>query len=267
MKISVITVCYNSAVQIGRTIDSVLAQSHPDLEYVIIDGGSTDGTVEIVRGHAERDQRIRWVSEPDHGISDAMNKGVRLATGQIIAHLHSDEYYLDSRVLAEVASFFEAHPERVWLTGGFHFVDLSGRFLREIKVRRYSYRRLIHSNIILHSATFIRRDAFLAVGGFDLSLSYCMDYHLWLRLGALGDPLTVKRALTGFCVHGGSRSTMEAAKAYAEEYQVRLRFLEERDKWQFPYRMEYLVKKQLNRLFVRRLICSAQKADCEERRC
>lgn len=267
MKISVITICYNSRALIERTIASVLGQSHPDLEYVIVDGGSTDGTVDIVRDHAERDPRIRWVSEPDHGISDAMNKGVGLATGEIVAHLHSDEYYLNAGVLAEVASIFEAHPGRVWLTGGFHFVDSAGRFLREIKVRRYSYHRLIHSNIILHSATFISRDAFLAVGGFDLSLRYCMDYHLWLRLGALCDPLTVNRTFTCFCVHGGSRSTVESDCAYAEEYQVRLRFLEERGGWQFPYRMEYLVKKRLNGIFVRRLIRSAQKPDCEERPC
>ncbi|QXE92338.1 glycosyltransferase [Geomonas subterranea] len=261
MKISVITICYNSAAQIGRAIESVLAQSHPELEYVIVDGGSSDGTVDIVRSYASRDPRIRWVSEPDDGISDAMNKGVALATGEIVAHLHSDEYYLDPGVLAEVASIFEANPERVWLTGGFHFVDPSGRFLREIKVRRYSYRRLIHSNIILHPATFVKRSAFLQVGGFDLSLRYCMDYHLWLRLGALGDPVTVNHPLACFCVHGGSRSTMEAASAYAEEFQVRLEFLEKRGSWQFPYRLEYLVKKELNRIFIRRLIALAGTED------
>ena len=257
MKISVITICYNSRAHIERTIASVLGQSHPDLEYVIVDGGSSDGTVEIIRSWAARDPRIRWVSEPDHGISDAMNKGVRLASGEIVAHLHSDEYYLDPGVLSEVAALFSAHPERVWLTGGFHFVDESGRFLREIPVRRYSYRRLVHCNIILHSATFIRRGAFLAAGGFDLTLSFCMDYHLWLRLGEMGDPLMVKKTLTCFCVHCGSRSTMEADSAFAEEFQVRLKFLEERGMWRFPYRLEYLLRKRLNRLFSRGLIASA----------
>jgi len=257
MKISVITICYNSREQIERTIASVLGQSHADLEYVIVDGGSSDGTLEIIRNWAARDPRIIWVSEPDGGISDAMNKGVGLACGEVIAHLHSDEYYLDPCVLAEVAALFSANPERVWLTGGFHFVDQGGRFLREIPVRRYSYRRLIHCNIILHPATFIRRGAFLAVGGFDLTLRYCMDYHLWLRLGALGEPLLLQRALACFGVHDGSRSTMEAAAAFAEEFQVRLKFLEARGNWQFPYRVEYQLRKRLNRRFMKRLIASA----------
>lgn len=257
MKISVITICYNSRAQIERTIASVLGQSHPDLEFVIVDGGSGDGTVEIIRSWAARDPRITWVSEPDGGISDAMNKGVRLAGGEVVAHLHSDEYYLDPGVLSEVAALFSANPERVWLTGGFHFVDKSGRFLKEIPVRRYSYRRLIHCNTILHPATFIRRSAFLAVGGFDLTLRYCMDYHLWLRLGGLGDPLLLQRALACFCVHDGSRSTMEAAAAFAEELKVRLKFLEERGTWQLPYLIEYQLRKQLNRLFIKRLIAQA----------
>lgn len=257
MKISVITICYNSKDQIEKAISSVLGQSYHDLEYLVVDGGSTDGTVEIIRSHAARDPRIKWVSEPDQGISDAMNKGVRMASGEIIAHLHSDEFYLDDQVLFEVASVFREKPDALWVTGGFHFVDQAGHFLKEIKVRRYSYRRLIHSNIILHPATFIRRSAFLAAGGFDLTLRYCMDYHLWLRLGALGDPVPIARSLACFCVHGGSRSTSEAASTYAEEFEVRLDFLQRRALWQFPYRMEYLVKKHVNRIFMKRLLASA----------
>jgi len=258
MKVSVITVCYNGVRHLQKAMESVLAQSYPDLEYLVVDGGSTDGSAELIASYASRDPRIRWVSEPDGGISDAMNKGVAMARGEVIAHLHSDEWYLDREVVSEAAALFSGRPDTVWATGGFHFVDREGRFLREITVRRYSYRRLIHSNIILHPATFIRRSAFLAVGGFDLALHYCMDYHLWLRLGELGDPLPIKRALAAFMVHDGSRTTAEAAAAYAEELRVRLDFLKARGRVQFPFRLEYLVKKELNRLFVRRLVASAQ---------
>lgn len=257
MKISVITISYNSAAQIEKAMASVLKQSYPDLEYVVVDGGSSDGTVEIIKKWAARDPRIKWVSEPDGGISDAMNKGVRMASGEIIAHLHSDEYYLDAEVVSEVASVFRENPGSVWATGGIHFVDEEGRFLQEIKVRRYSYRRLIHSNIILHLGTFIRRSAFLAVGGFDLTLHYCMDYHLWLRLGALGDPVPIKRSLACFCVHSGSRTIAESDASYAEDYRVRMAFLEGRSLWQLPCRLEYLVKRYLNRLFMKRLHTSA----------
>jgi glycosyltransferase involved in cell wall biosynthesis len=260
VKISVITICYNSARHIARTITSVLEQTYPDLEYLIVDGGSSDGTIEIIKSHASRDPRIRWVSEPDDGISDAMNKGVLMATGEVIGHLHSDEFYLDPAVLSQVALAFATRPEAVWATGGFRFVDDGGRFLREIAVRRYSYRRLMHSNIVLHSATFVRRAAFLEAGGFDLGLNYCMDYHLWLRLGALGDPVRIERPLSGFCVHAGSRSTAESGATYAEEYQVRLAFLRERSRWLLPYRLEYLVKKCLNAAYMRRLTALADAA-------
>jgi len=256
MKVSVITVCYNSVRHLERAIQSVLAQNYDDLEYVIVDGGSQDGSREIIEAHAARDSRIRWVSEPDQGISDAMNKGVRMASGEVIAHLHSDDYYPDDQVLATVAASFRANPQALWVTGGIRFVDLAGSLIREIKVRRYAYRRLIHSNIILHAATFVRRSAFLAAGGFDLALRYCMDYHLWLRLGALGKPVTLDRVLACFCVHDGSRSTAESSAAYAEELEVRLAFLRRQGRWLFPYRIEYLVKKELNRLFIRRLLGS-----------
>ncbi|UFS69719.1 glycosyltransferase [Geomonas sp. RF6] len=260
MRISVITVCHNSASYLEQTITSVLGQSYRDLEYIIVDGGSCDATVQIIKAHAARDPRVRWVSEPDGGISDAMNKGVRMASGEIVAHLHSDDFYPHERVLEAVASAWVEHGDPHWLTGGVHLVDREGRFLREVKVRRYSCRRLIHSNILLHPATFVRRTSFLACGGFDTSLSFCMDYHLWLRLGALGNPILVPQALASFRVHGGSRSTAQAAAAYAEEFRVRCAFLEERGLWRLPYRIEYLVKRHLNRLFMNRLAASADGA-------
>jgi glycosyltransferase involved in cell wall biosynthesis len=260
MKITVITICLNSEKFIEQAIRSVISQEYPNIEYIIVDGGSVDGTVEIIRRYAAIDSRIKWVSESDYGISDAMNKGARMASGEFIAHLHSDEYYLDSRVLADVSSCISSVPEVAWLTSGFHFVDDSGRFVREIKVRRYSYRRLIRGNIILHPATFIRRNTFNEVGGFDLSLKYCMDYDLWLRLGAISDPITLKKPLAAFRVHSGSRSIAGAGLAYAEEFRVRMDFLQKHGIWKFPYRFEYAVKKRLNRIFINRLVSTAEKA-------
>jgi glycosyltransferase involved in cell wall biosynthesis len=260
MKFSIITICLNSEKLIEQTIRSVIDQEYPKIEYIIVDGGSTDGTVGIIRGYAETDSRIKWVSEPDGGISDAMNKGVRMATGKFIAHLHSDEYYLDSQVLVDVASHLSKEPEAAWLTAGFHFVDESGRFVREIKVRRYSYRRLVRGNIILHPATFVRRDTFNDVGGFDLSVRYCMDYDLWLRIGAISDPIILKKSLAAFRVHPGSRSIADAGLAYAEEFKVRMNYLRKHGIRNFPYRLEYAVKKRLNRIFIKRLVSTAEKA-------
>jgi glycosyltransferase involved in cell wall biosynthesis len=161
MKFSIITITMNSRKYLDETIASVLSQEYRNFEYIIVDGGSSDGTLDTIKESARKDDRIRWVSEPDRGIADAMNKGVLLATGDVLAHLHSDDRYVDASVLSRVATEFARHPEALWLTGGEYIVDDAGKSLREIRVRNYSYRKLIRSNFILHAATFIRRTAFL----------------------------------------------------------------------------------------------------------
>ncbi len=253
MKISVITVCFNSMNFIGQTIESVLSQEYPDFEYLIVDGGSTDGTVELIRSHAEKDKRIRWCSEADNGIADAMNKGVTMAEGDIITHLNSDDYYAQNRVLSAVSDAFTKASDAGWLTAGFNFVSETGVFVRKVGVRRYSFRRLLRGNIILHPATFIKRELFHAVGGFDPSLQYCMDYDLFLRLGNQGPPLILDEQLTSFRIHPGSRSVSQSEKAYAEEFQVRIKYLHKGGRSTWFYVFDYHLKRRLNKIFYGRL--------------
>lgn len=259
MKLSIITVCLNSRGFIGEAIESVLSQDYPDFEHVIVDGGSTDGTVELISSYAANDARIVWVSESDRGISDAMNKGVTMASGDVIVHLNSDDYFANANVLARVASRFNTETKCNWLTAGLTFVDESGALLKDVKVRRYSFRRLLRGNIILHPATFIRRSAFLDAGGFDMSLHYCMDYDLFLRLGSESSPCMLDRQLTCFRVHSDSRSIVRSELAYAEEFQVRMNRLGKMGHSTWFYRLDYQFKKRLNRLFYKRLIASSQK--------
>lgn len=254
MKFSVITVCFNSRKFIEKTIESVLGQSYANLEYVLIDGGSTDGTVDMIQRHAAADPRILWRSEADKGIADAMNKGVSLASGEIIAHLNSDDFYNNSDVIAHVAAVFFNKPEIGWVTGGFDFVSELGEFMREIRVRRYSFRRLVRGNILLHPATFIRRSLFDSAGGFNSELRYCMDYDLFLRMGSIAPPFVLDQQLACFRVHPGSRSLSESKRAYAEELQVRLNFLRGRGEATFYYLMEYQIKRFLNRFFYNSLL-------------
>ncbi len=254
MKFSIITISLNSRKYIVETISSVLSQDHQDLEYIFVDGGSTDGTLEIIKNYAEKDQRIRWISEPDRGIADAMNKGVALATGDIIAHLHSDDLYPTPGVLSTVAHEFSSRPDALWLTGGEQIVNDTGKILREIRVRNYSYRKLIRSNFILHAATFIRRTAFHEAGGFAVGRRYAMDYDLWLRLGALGAPICVDKSLACFRFHGESLSTAETEKAFAEELAIRKDFLCGQPVRFFFHYLYYMVKKRRNRMFVQRLL-------------
>lgn len=228
MKVSVITVCLNSVEHLREAMNSVVQQDYPDVEYLVLDGGSTDGSVDIIRSFAKDHPQVRWWSEPDGGISDAMNRGAARANGAIVAFLHADDYYTDSAVLSTVACGMSTVANAAWLTGGIREVDGSGSTLREIPVRSFSRRRLLRNNIILHPATFVRRDAFMAVGGFDPTLRYAMDYDLWLRLSAASPPLEMQRLLACFRVHPGSRSTACRLAALDEEYAVRLRYLKSR---------------------------------------
>jgi GT2 family glycosyltransferase len=116
-------------------------------------------------------------------------------------------------------------PGAAWATGGILEIDALGGQLREIPPRRFSRRRLLRNNIILHPATFVRRDSFESVGGFDVELKYAMDYDLWLRLARLGDPIIIDQNLACFRVHAGSLSSTNRLAVLKEEYQVRSRYL------------------------------------------
>jgi len=254
LRISVITVTLNSERYLAECLASVAAQGDSHHEHIIVDGGSSDATLEIVKRHAAADSRIRWISEPDRGISDAMNKGVALATGDVITHLNSDDYYPHPQVLSMVLDCFSRNSASSWLTGGFTFVSEEGAFIRDIRVRRYSFRRLIRGNILLHPSTFIKRDLFNKVGGFDLSLSFCMDYELFLRLGSVTPPLVVDKQLSCFRAHAGSRSVSHAEQAYAEEFRVRMEYLQSKGRSTAYYRFDYQIKRRLNKLLYKRLL-------------
>lgn len=254
LRISVITVTLNSGRFLEDCLSSVAAQGDSLHEHIIVDGGSSDDTLEIVKRYAAADSRVRWISEPDRGISDAMNKGVAMATGEVIAHLNSDDFYPHPRVLAAVQDCFARKPKESWMTAGFTFVSEEGAFIRDIRVRRYSFRRLIRGNILLHPSTFIKRELFNAVGGFDLSLSYCMDYDLFLRLGSIVPPLVVDIQLSCFRAHSGSRSVSHAEQAYAEEFRVRMEYLQSRGRSTAYYHLDYQIKRLYNRIHYRRLL-------------
>ena len=224
MKVSVITVCLNAEQYIGQALGSVLAQDYTDLESIVVDGGSTDGTIRIVQSMAEKDERVIYQTGPDLGISDAMNLGVERATGTIVGHLHADDYYLSSSVISTVVGEMQ-QCKATWATGGVLEVNASGQPLREIPVRRYSKARLLRNNIILHPATFVRRSAFEAAGRFDIALKYAMDYDLWLRLANTGQPALIEQTLAGFRIHRGSLSSENRLSALEEEYFVRKRYL------------------------------------------
>jgi len=253
--VSVITVVYNNRKHLEETIRSVLSQSYDPVEYIIVDGGSTDGTLDIIREYGDRIDF--WRSEPDEGISDAMNKGVRLATGDLIAHLHSDDYYKDDGTLSAVAGELLRHPGALWLTGGIDIVDPGGRVLQTVTGRKYSYRKLVRGNFILHPATFVTREGFGKAGLFDPAYRYSMDYDLWLRLGTLGDPVTIDRRIACFRAHPASLSVSKSDRAYQETWEIRKKYLKGGRKELLGQYLQYSLKRIWARAYYRGLLLRA----------
>src|SRR5512146_1701623 len=217
--VSIVTVVYNGDKHIEQTIQSVIGQSYRPVEYIVVDGGSTDGTIDIITNHEDRIDY--WVSEPDKGISDAMNKGFKLSNGELIAYLHADDFFADPSVLTSVCSEYLRHPGAFWLTGGLNIVDPEGKILQKIPVRKYSYKKLLRGNILLHPATFVTRHAFEKVGGFDTNYRYAMDYDLWLRLGSISEPILLDLQVACFRAHDESRSIARSDLAYDESWRIR----------------------------------------------
>lgn len=218
MKFSIITCTWNSEPYLADSIASVLAQDHPDIEYIFVDGGSTDGTIERIRA-IERD--VVFVTGVRGGISRAMNEGIRLATGDIVAHLHSDDYYLHPQVLSRVAAVFE-RTGAGWVFGR-NKRDIGGRVTDEPWVPpRYSYRQLLKRNFIPHEATFVRRQLFEQVGGYAEHWKYGMDYDMWLRLGRVAEPVQLDECLAVFREHPGSLSTANPLPGFHEDFRIRM---------------------------------------------
>ena len=179
MKFSIITITFNSREYLEEAVESVLSQDFGDLEYIIVDGGSTDGTLEIIRRHAGADPRIRWISEPDNGIADAFNKGLRMAKGEIVGILNSDDRYLPG-ALARVAGAHAAHGECDIFHGD--MLRLDGERVLFRLVPADVEKAVWHEMPLNHPATFVTRRAYGRVGGFDASIRIAMDYDLVLRL-------------------------------------------------------------------------------------
>jgi glycosyltransferase involved in cell wall biosynthesis len=217
---SIVTCTWNSAAYLPESIASVLAQDYPHIEYIFVDGGSTDGTLEQIRA-LKRPYKL--LENVRGGVSRAMNEGTRIATGDIVAHLHSDDYYLHGRVLSEVARHLESSG-RNWLFGRTRPI-IKGELCSENYVSpRFSHARLLKGNFVPHPATFVRRELMQRAGGFDTNLKYAMDYDLWLRIGRNNEPVQLDDPLTAFREHEGSLSSATGTKlaAMAEDYQVRL---------------------------------------------
>ncbi len=219
--VTIVTPSFNQAPYLGETIESVLAQDYPRLEYIVVDGGSTDGSLDVIRHYAPR--LARWVSEPDLGQTDAINKGFGLAHGQILAWLNSDDTYRPGAV-SEAVDFLLRHPEVGMVYGEAFYMDASGRVVARYPAGETDYRRLRRGvATIPQQAMFFRARLWQMVGPLDPTFYYAMDYDLWVRIAALTPLAFRRRPWANFRLHDASKSLNAAYRCWPEMLRVHFR--------------------------------------------
>ena len=180
MKISLLTVSYNSAATIRDTIESIRKQDYPAIEYIVVDGNSTDGTVDIVKEHSTF--ITRWISEPDRGIYDAMNKALQLATGEVVGILNSDDFYFSNNIISQVAAAFnEPHVDAVF--GDLVFVDPDNlqKIVRTYSSAKWNPSKFARGFMPAHPTFFVRRKYYEQFGLFKTNYKIAADYELLIR--------------------------------------------------------------------------------------
>lgn len=220
-KISIISPSLNQGEFIEETILSVLSQDYENFEYIVVDGLSSDETLGILEKYADK---LTWISEEDSGQTNAINKGIRMATGDIIGYLNSDDILLPN-ALKKVAEAFQEHPDTMWLTGKSLIINEDGESIRQwittyknLHLRMHNFKSLLIADYISQPATFWRREVVSEVGYLDESLHYVMDYEYWLRTYQQFQPVFVNAYLAGFRVHKSSKTTEGShTKRYLDE--------------------------------------------------
>jgi len=218
---TIVTPCLNGAETLQLALDSVREQAYAgEVEHVVVDGGSTDGTLDILEAAG-----VRYVSEPDRGLSDAVNKGIRMARGEVVGWLNADDVYLPG-ALARAGKAFAERGEALWVTGPCLIMGADGEEIRpavtrykNFFLRRWSYPLHLVQNFVSCPSTFVRREAFDRVGLLDERFKYSMDYDLWLRLGRLQPPVVLNSPLAAFRMAEGSLSMTGFERQFAEHAQ------------------------------------------------
>lgn len=220
MLVSIITITYNSSAHLEQTIRSVLDQNYPEIEYILVDGGSTDGTLDIIRKYEGRISK--WVSEPDNGIADAMNKGIRMASGEIIGIIHSDDFYEPEAISAVVRAFRE-NPDVGVVHGDLRLLNTSGSASVICQPSPEPEKNVWKTIPIMHSTVFIRKRVYEKFGLFDTSFRIAMDQELIARyLGKGVRFLYLERILAGMRLGGVSDGNYK--KMYGEKKRIALAY-------------------------------------------
>jgi glycosyltransferase involved in cell wall biosynthesis len=215
--VSIITPSYNQAPYLEKTIQSVLEQDYPDIEYIVVDGGSTDNSTEIIKKYA--DQLAYWISEQDSGQAEAINKGFARANGDILAWLNSDDYYMRNTVSVAVRCF-EQNPDVVMVYGDMLAVDGDGQTMNALKYKQLSLEDLLCFQIIGQPSVFFRRSALEKTGWLDPTFHFMLDHHLWIRMAQQGRILHIPQIWSAARYHSLAKNRARAAEFGREAFRV-----------------------------------------------
>ena len=235
-KVSIVTPSFNQARFIEETIRSALLQGYPNLEYIVVDGGSSDGSIDIIRKYEP--WLTYWVSEPDKGQADAINKGFDRCTGEILAWLNSDDIYA-SNAMACVVRYFAEHSQRNIIYGEAWYIDENGCRLRPIRYVKETIQKkcILNANVIAQPAAFWRRNLWLAIGKLDTHLTWGLDWEFFIRAYLHTELNYVPEFLASCRLHKAMKSLMTVEARHAELARISRQYGE----WWQPTNIAYQV--------------------------
>jgi glycosyltransferase involved in cell wall biosynthesis len=215
--VSIVTPSYNQAAFLEQTLSSVICQRYPNLEYLVVDGGSTDGSIEIIKKHEK--EISWWVSEKDKGQAEAINKGFQRAGGEIIGWLNSDDIYQPG-IFQEVVDVFGSVPSLALVYGDVKAIDETGGLINHIRYGEWSLGDLMEFNIIGQPAVFFRREALLKAGFLDPAYHLLLDHHLWLRIAQHGKMAHIPHEWACARFHREAKNISSASLFGKEAYRI-----------------------------------------------
>ncbi len=210
--VSIVTPSYNQGEFIEETIRSVFSQDYPRIEHIVMDGGSTDNTLSILKKY---EGKLEWSSGKDNGQTDALNKGFRKAKGDVLAWLNSDDIYYPGAVRKAVEAF-RANPGAKMVYGRGNYIDTKSNKTGEYPTLPFDFNELAESNYICQPSAFFTADALKEAGGLDEGLDYVMDYDLWVRICRGSRAVYIPEMLAALRIHPASKTTAQSVKTYEE---------------------------------------------------
>ena len=232
-KISIVIPSYNKAEYIERTLESIVSQKYPNLEVIVQDGGSTDGTLEIIKKYAKKYPKIfSWISKKDKGQVDATNKGFKKAKGEIFVFINADDVYEDD-ALKKVGEYFAENPKTLWLAGKGKVIDKDGKEIarlitlyKNLLLKRKSYFMLLVVNYLMQPSVFLSRKAYKKYEDFESSGGNVMEYKKWLEIGKDEMPVVLDDYLSSFRITRSTISSTLFRTVLVKDYKIAAHFTE-----------------------------------------